>query len=114
VFAGIAERGHCSIGWFFGFELHIVINDKGEIINFVIPQPNVDDRNPLLATNILKDSWGKIFGGKDYLSQNLFESLFVDGIRLITNIRNNMKNSLMSLSDKILLRKRAIVESVVD
>jgi len=114
VFTGIAERGHCSIGWFFGFKLHCVINDKGEIMNFVITQANVDDRNPLLATNILKNVWGKLFGDKGYLSQQLFESLFVDGIHLITKIRSNMKNSLMSLSDKILLRKRAIVESVID
>jgi hypothetical protein len=114
VFKGIAERGHCSIGWFFGFKLHCVINDKGEIINFVITQANVDDRNPLLTTNILKNVWGKLFGDKGYLSQKLFESLFVDGIHLITKIRSNMKNSLMSLSDKILLRKRAVVESVID
>lgn len=114
VFAGIAQRGHCSIGWFFGFKLHSVINDKGEIIGFVITQGNVDDRNPLLASNILKNVWGKLFGDKGYLSQQLFEALFVDGIHLITKIRSNMKNSLMSLADKILLRKRAIIESVTD
>ena len=67
-----------------------------------------------MSTNILKSVWGKLFGDKGYLSQKLFESLFVDGIHLITKIRSNMKNSLMSLSDKILLRKRAVVESVVD
>jgi len=114
VFAGLAERGPCSIGWFFGFNLHCVINDKGEIINFEITQANVDDRNPLLATNILKNVWGKLFGDKGYLSQKLFESLFVDGIHLITKIRSNMKNSLMSLSDKILLCKRTVIESMID
>lgn len=114
VFAGIAERGHCSIGWFFGFKLHSVINDKGEILGFVLTQGNVDDRNPLIGTNILKNVWGKLFGDKGYLSQKVFESLFIDGIQLITKIRSNMKNSLMSLSDKIYLRKRAIVESMID
>jgi hypothetical protein len=114
VFSGIAERVHCSIGWFFGFKLHNVINDKGEIIGFVITHRNVDDRHPLLASNILKDVWGKLFGDTGYLSQKIFESLFIDGIHLITKIRSNMKNTLMSLSDKILLRKRAIVESVID
>jgi hypothetical protein len=114
VFSGIAERGHCSIGWFFGFKLHNVINDKGEIIDFVITQGNVDDRHPLLSSNMLKNVWGKLFGDKGYLSQKLFETLFVDGIHLITKIRSNMKNSLMSLSDKIILRKRAVVESVID
>jgi len=114
VFYGIAQRGHCSIGWFFGFKLHSVINDKGEIIGFVITQGNVDDRDPLLASNMLKNVWGKLFGDKGYLSHKLFEALFVDGIHLITKIRSNMKNSLMTLSDKIFLRKRAIIESVTD
>jgi hypothetical protein len=114
VFSGIAQRGHCSIGWFYGFKLHSVINDKGEIIGFLITQGNVDDRDPLLASNMLKNVWGKLFGDKGYLSQKLFEALFVDGIHLITKIRSNMKNSLMTLSDKIFLRKRAIIESVTD
>jgi hypothetical protein len=114
VFSGIATRGHCSIGWFYGFKLHNVINDKGEIIGFVITQGNVDDREPLISSDILKNVWGKLFGDKGYLSQELFNTLFVDGIHLITKIRSNMKNSLMSLSDKILLRKRAVVESVID
>lgn len=114
VFSGIAQRGHCSVGWFFGFKLHLIINEKGELLNFVITLANVDDREPLVAGKMLKNIWGKLFGDKGYLSQQLFETLFVNGIHLITKIRNNMKNTLMNVNDKILLRKRALVESVHD
>ncbi len=114
VFKGIAERGHCSIGWFFGFKLHIIINDKGELLNFVITQANVDDRQPLIAGKMLKQVWGKLFGDKGYISKSLFNMLFVSGIHLITKIRSNMKNTPMNMTDKILLRKRALVESVND
>jgi hypothetical protein len=114
VFTGIAQRGQCSIGWFFGFKLHLIINEKGELLNFVITLANVDDREPLVAGKMLKNIWGKLFGDKGYLSQQLFETLFVNGIHLITKIRNNMKNTLMNVNDKILLRKRALVESVHD
>jgi len=110
----LAARGHCSIGWFFGLKLHFVINDRGEILDFVLTPGNVDDRNPLLGSNLLKKIYGKLFGDKGYISQSLFEKLFIDGIHLITKLRKNMKNSLMLLSDKILLRKRALIESVCD
>ena len=47
VFKGLATKGKSTVGWFFGFKLHLVINDKGEIIKFIITQANVDDREPL-------------------------------------------------------------------
>lgn len=113
-FKDLAVKGHCSIGWFFGFKLHLIINDKGEILDFMLTQANVDDREPLLGTNLLSKIFGKLYGDKGYLSQDLFEKLFIDGIHLVTKIRKNMKNSLMHISDKITLRKRAIIESVND
>ena len=114
VFNGYATKGHCSMGWFFGFKLHIVINDKGEIIDFLFTQGNVDDREPLKNKNFHEKLFGKLFGDKGYISQTLFEKLFIDGIHLVTKIRKNMKNSLMQTSDKVLLRKRALVETVND
>jgi hypothetical protein len=114
VFRQYAQRGKCSIGWFFGFILHITVNEKGELLNFAITQGNIDDREPLIAGKMLKNIWGKLFGDRGYLSQKLFETLFYDGIHLITKIRNNMKNSLMNINDKILLRKRAIIETIND
>ena len=114
VFKDIAQRGKSTMGYFFGFKLHIVINDKGEIIDFVITPGNVDDRQPLKDLNFLKKIAGKLFADKGYISQKLVENLFIDGIQLITGIRNNMKNQIMSMYDKIMLRKRSIIETVND
>ena len=114
VFADIAQRGKTSMGWFFGFKLHIIVNDRGEVINFAFTEANADDRQPLISGKLLKEIWGKLFGDRGYISQNLFETLFVDGIHLITKIRKNMKNSLMNINDKILLRKRALIETIND
>jgi hypothetical protein len=114
VFAGIAQRGKTTMGYFFGFKLHLVVNDKGEIVNFVITPGNVDDREPLKNARFLEKVYGKLFADKGYIGQHLFEQLFVDGIQLITGIKRNMKNSLMSLNDKILLRKRSIIETIND
>lgn len=114
VFKGIAELGKSTIGWFYGFKLHIVINDKGQILNFMITQANVDDREPLKTENFLKNIFGKLFGDKGYISKKLAQILFVDGVHLVTGIKNNMKNNLMSMSDKILLRKRSVIETVND
>jgi len=90
VFKGIAKRGKCTIGWFYGFKLHLVINDKGEILNFMITQGNVDDREPIVGGNLLKDMSGKLFGDKGYISEELTNALFVDGIHLITKIKKNI------------------------
>lgn len=114
VFKDLASKGQCSMGWFYGFKLHIVINDRGEILDFLFTQGNVDDRTPLKNKNFHDKIFGKLFGDKGYISQSLFENLFVDGIHLITKIKKNMKNSLMHLHDKALLRKRALIETVND
>jgi len=80
-----------------------------KILDFVLTPGNVDDRHPLLGSNLLEKIYGKLYGDKGYISQSIFEKLFIDGIHLITKLRKNMKNSLMLLSDKILLRKRALI-----
>lgn len=114
VFKDIAHVGKSTMGYFYGFKLHIVINDKGEILSFTITQANVDDREPLKNESFLKNIFGKLFGDKGYISKELTKILFVDGIHLITSIRNNMKNSLMDMCDKINLRKRSVIETVND
>jgi len=114
VFKGIATKGQCSLGWFFGLKLHIIINDKGEILTFLLTSGNVDDREPLKSKRFHEKIFGKLVGDKGYIGQDLFENLFIDGIHLITKIRKNMKNCLMHINDKILLRKRALIESVND
>lgn len=114
VFKGIATTGRSTMGWFHGFKLHIIINDKGEIINFTITQANVDDRQPLKQERFLDKIYGKLFADKGYIGKSLMQMLFVDGVQLITSVRNNMKNSLMTISDKIMLRKRSVIETVND
>ena len=114
VFKGLAEVGKSTMGWFYGFKLHLIINDKGEILNFVITPGNTDDREPLKNRNFIKKIRDKLYGDKGYISRKLTELLFVDGIHLITGIRNNMKNTLMELKDRILLRKRSVIETVND
>lgn len=113
-FEGLAERGKCSMGWFFGFKLHLIINDKGEILNFMFTPGNVDDREPLKQGKFLENIKGKLCADKGYIGQALFENPFLNGIQLVTKVKNNMKNSLMSIADKILLRKRALIETVND
>lgn len=114
VFKGIAQRGKCSMGWFFGFKLHLICNEKGEVLNFIITPGDVDDRKPLEYKAFVEFIYGKLVGDKGYIGKNLFQRLFVDGIQLITKLKSNMKGALMSVSDKLLLRKRAIIETVND
>jgi len=112
VFRGIAKKSKSTIGWFFGFKLHLVINDKGEIMAVKLTPGNVDDRVPV--PQLTKSLTGKLFGDKGYISQSLFDSLLKQGLQLVTRIKKNMKNKLMPLIDKLLLRKRGIIESVND
>lgn len=114
VMKGLPTKGQCSIRWFFGLKLHFVINDKGKLLDFILTSGNVDDRHPLTRTNLLSRIFGKLSGDKGYILQSLFERLIIDGIHLITKLRKNMKKSPILLSDKILFRKRALIESVFD
>lgn len=114
VFRGLAERGKTTMGWFYGFKLHIIINEKGELLSFAVSAGNCDDRDIDLVTQLTKELIGRIYADKGYISQKLFETLFDDGKMLITKLRKNMKGKMMSLFDKIMLRKRAIIESVND
>lgn len=112
VFAGIAARGKTTMGWFYGFKLHLVVNPQGEILAFQLTPGNVDDRKPVPV--LLQDLFGKVFADKGYLSKKLFNQLLEDDIHLISGIRKNMKNQLMPLADKLLLRKRSIIETIND
>jgi transposase len=112
VFAGLAKRGKTAMGWFYGFKLHIVINHKAELVAVKITPGNCDDRKPLPA--MAKGLLGKLFADKGYISKVLFEQLWQDGLQLITGIRRTMRNYLMPWLDKILLRRRFLVETVFD
>ncbi|MES2389482.1 MAG: IS982 family transposase [Bacteroidota bacterium] len=114
VFAGRAKRGRTSVDWFFGFKLHLIINDKGEFVSFCITRGNTDDRNPKVMQCMTRTLFGKLYGDKGYISKSLSEILLNKGIELITKLKKKMKQQLMPEVDKLLLRKRAIVESVND
>jgi hypothetical protein len=112
VFAGIAARGKSSMGWFYGFKLHLIINHKGEILALKLTAGNVDDRKPVMQ--MITGLSGKLYADKGYLSKALGEKAFEKGVELITNVRKNMTAKALSLWDKIMLRKRFIIETVND
>jgi len=112
VFAGLAQRGKGSMGWFYGFKLHLVINDRGELLGITLTPGQVDDRRPV--AKLVRQLWGKLFGDRGYIGQELFEQLWAQGLQLITKLKRNMKNKLMPLLDKVLLRKRVLIECVND
>jgi hypothetical protein len=113
VFEGLAARGKTSMGWFFGFKLHLVVSDCGELLAWYLSAGSTHDIKalPKLVTRL----FGKLFGDAGYLSQPVFEQLFTDQhLQLVTKVRKNMKNRLMPLLDKLLLRKRALIETIID
>jgi hypothetical protein len=112
VFDGLASRGKSSMGWYYGFKLHLIINEFGEIVNFVFSKANVDDRNENIIKTITKNIKGKLVGDKGYISQKISSMLYENGIQLITKIKKNMQNKLMSSLDKTLLKKRGLIERV--
>ena len=115
VFEGAAQRGRSSTGWFYGFKLHLVINDRGEILSFCLTPGNVDDRNRKVMAHLTKSLFGKLFADKGYVSKKLFEELLEKGVELITKQKKNAKNpGMLRLTDRLLLRKRAVIESVND
>jgi hypothetical protein len=112
VFQGIAARGKGSTGWSFGFKLHLVVNDAGELLAVYLTAAH---RHELKALpKLVKRLFGKLFADMAYLSQSMFEQLMEQGVQLITKLKSNMKNKLMVMSDKLLLRKRSIIETIND
>ena len=112
VFSELAARGKTTVGWFYGFKLHLVINEIGELLGVRITPGNCDDRQPV--PELTKHIQGKLYGDKGYISQTLFEQLFERGLQLITTLRRNMKPKLLPLWDKLMLRKRSLIETVND
>lgn len=112
VFKGIAKRGKTSVDWFYGFKLHLAINHQGELLDVALTAGNVDDRTPV--RELLKGQYGQFFGDKGYISAALAQDLRKSNVILVTKFKKRMKNKLMTMIDKQLLRKRAIVESVID
>jgi hypothetical protein len=114
VFKTYVARGKSSTGWFYGFKLHLIINDCREICSFCLTPGNVDDWNADVIDHLCRELKGKLFGDRGYIYRELFERLYERGIQLVTRLRKHMKNVLMDMRDKLLLRKRTVIESVND
>jgi len=112
VFKNIASLGKSTMGWFFGFKLHLVVDDQGNLLSFTLTPGNTNDRAPL--GKLSKNLFGKLFADKGYISSKWFMKLLSKGLKLITGIKTNMKNKLMTLIDKIYLRKRSLIETIND
>ena len=112
VFKGIAKKGKSTIGWFFGFKLHLIVNEVGGLLSVKLTKANTDDRAPV--PEMVENIFGKLLGDKGYISKKLTDELQEANIQLITGIRKNMKNKLLTMMDKLLLRKRSIIETIND
>lgn len=111
VFKGLAKSGKSSTGWFFGFKLHLIVNQFGQIVKFLLTPGNVADNNQDLLRSMFSGLKGECYLDKGYLT-SLFEELLEKGLKLITPIRDNMKNQLVCMREKLNLRKRGIIETV--
>jgi hypothetical protein len=114
VFKGVAARGKTSMGWFYGFKLHLVISEQGHILGWILTPGNTADNDVDVVTRLCRGLLGKLFGDKGYISKELTKALATQGLELITKVRRNMKNKLLRLSDAYMLRKRAIIETIND
>lgn len=111
VFAGLAQRSQTSVGWFYGFKLHGIINDRGEFLALRLTAGNVDDRRPV--PSMVERLFGKLFGDRGYVSAALDEELHhAHGLQVIVRPRKNMAPPSLDPTDAALLRHRAIIESV--
>jgi hypothetical protein len=114
VFKGLAARGKSSMGWFYGFKLHLIVNEYGELVSFFVTPGNTPDNNIETVTKLAKRMHGKLFGDRGYISKDLFAALWENNVQLITGVRKNMKNRLLPLMDKVMLRGRGIIETIND
>jgi len=114
VFKGLAARGKSSMGWFFGFKLHIIVNEVGELVSFFVTPGNTADNNIEVVRELAKRMRGKLFADRGYISKDLFAKLWEQGVHLVTGIKRNMKNRLLPLIDKLMLRGRTIIETIND
>ncbi|STX81507.1 membrane-associated, metal-dependent hydrolase [Legionella busanensis] len=109
IFRDFAKLGKTTKGWFYGFKLHLISNSQGQLCACKLTPGNCDDRKPV--EQMTRDMIGKLFADKGYIDQKPNQTLLDRGLQLITGIRKRMKNKLMPLMDKILLRKRGLIES---
>ncbi len=111
LFKRIATKSKSTMGWFYGFKLHIMTNKKGELLNAYFSHANVDDRQGLLA--MCKKIFGNLIGDRGYLGKKIKQTLQTQGINLITRGRKNMKNHHLNLIELAMLNSRNLIETVI-
>lgn len=109
-FAGVAGRGKSSTGWLYGFKLHLIVDDQGGIVSFCITPGNVDGRKPV--PRLVRPLLGKLFGDRGHIPKTLAKSLAAQGAQLVTTLKKDMKQEAIDALDKLLLRKRSIIETI--
>ena len=112
VFSGLATKGKNSMGWFFGFKLHLVINNLGEILSATLTAANFDDRKPV--SKLVEGLRGWLFGDKGYLGKEFMEKLKKQSIDIFTRVKKNMTERILEDSQKFFLSKRGLIETVID
>ena len=108
-FKGLAARGHHSMGWFFGFKLHLIVNNRGELVKFRVTQGNVSDVQGLEMAENLQ---GLLVGDMGYISEKWECYLKKRNLKLITKTRKNMKPKLYSPKEAYFLKKRSLIETI--
>ena len=111
VFQVEAGRSKTSMGWFYGFKLHLVINEKGDILDVELTSGNTDDRKPL--PKFAERLHGSLYGDRGYISKDIRQRLRGQGVNLVYKVRKNMDALDISVSDAVLLKKRTLIESVI-
>jgi len=113
VFAGAAERSKTSMGWFYGFKLHLIINHTGDLLGVALTPGNVDDRKPLWEMSPDAGFHGSLYADRGYISKDLRDALGEQGVNWVYKVRKNMQPLDVSVSDEVLLKKRVLIESVI-
>jgi hypothetical protein len=111
VFQGFAARSRTTKSWFYGLKLHLIINLEGSIVKASFSSGNRDDRKHFYS--MTEGIFGKVFGDRGYISKKMFNDLWDKDIQLITRVKQGMKNMLLSITDKLLLLKRVLIETVI-
>jgi hypothetical protein len=90
VFQDLTGRQKISLDWSFGFTLRLIVNDEGELLNFVLALGNNNDCTPVLK--LLQQLFGKVFVDKGYICHKSAKQLpETVGVHLITKFKQNRK-----------------------
>jgi Transposase DDE domain len=110
-FKGIAQKSKGTMGWFFGFKLHVIVNQKGELMDAKLDSARVDDREVL--SKMCHNLFGDLIGDRGYIGKEFKETLKNMGINLITRGRKNMKTYVLTEREEGLLKQRNTIETVI-